>query len=119
LGNSYDARGNLVSVDRDINGTNYATGYAYNGADRLIQITYPSGMVIDYTLDAAGRVIAVDKTVDQVTENLVTGVTYEPFGPVSAKRGRIQLFNQAVHQSPNNWIRPLFADPLGSGWGQQ
>ncbi|NNE04210.1 MAG: hypothetical protein HKN15_00605, partial [Xanthomonadales bacterium] len=80
---SYDARGNLLSVSRDINGTNYKTSYAYNGADRPTQITYPSGMVVDYTLDAAGRVTAVDKTVNAVTENLVTGVTYEPFGPVS------------------------------------
>jgi len=80
---AYDARGNLVSVVRLIGGTSYRTGYAYNGADRLTQVTYPSGMVVDYSLDAAGRVITVDKTVNTVTENLVTGVVYEPFGPVN------------------------------------
>lgn len=40
-------------------------------------------MLVGYTLDASGRVTAVDKTVDTVIENLVTGVVYEPFGPVS------------------------------------
>ena len=80
---TYDARGNLTTVVRDISGTNYATSYTYNGANRLTQITYPSGMMIDYTLDAAGRVVAVDKTINPVTENLVTGVVYEPFGPVN------------------------------------
>jgi YD repeat-containing protein len=47
----YDARGNLTTVARDINGSNYTTSYAYNGADRLVQITYPSSMVVDFTLD--------------------------------------------------------------------
>ena len=80
---SYDARGNLTSVVRVINLSSYTTSYAFNGADRLTQITYPSGMEVDYTLDVAGRIIAVDKTVNTVIESLVTGVVYEPFGPVN------------------------------------
>jgi RHS repeat-associated protein len=80
---TYDARGNLISVDRGFVILNYTTYYEYNGADRLTKITYPSGMVIDYTLDAAGRVTAVDKTYSGSTDNLVTNVVYEPFGPVS------------------------------------
>jgi len=79
----YDARGNVTSVVRVIDESNYTTGYQYNGADRVTKIVYPSGMGVDYTLDAAGRVIAVDKTVDTMTENLVNGVVYEPYGPVS------------------------------------
>jgi RHS repeat-associated protein len=81
---SYDARGNLTGVVRDINGTIFTTRYAYNGADRLVQIIYASGMVIDYTLDATGRVTAMDKTINTISESLVTGVVYEPFGPVKS-----------------------------------
>ena len=80
---SYDARGNLTSETRTFGVDHYVTSYAYNGADRLRQITYPSGMVIDYTLDAAGRITAVDKTVDSVTEPLASNVQYEPFGPMA------------------------------------
>lgn len=80
----YDARGNLISETRTISGTQYITAYTYNGADRLNQIIYPSGMVIDYTLDAAGRLSAIDKTINAVTESLANGIQYEPFGPVSS-----------------------------------
>ncbi len=81
---SYDARGKLTSETRTIGVDQYVTSYAYNGADRLTQITYPSGMLIGYSLDAAGRITAVDKTVDSVTEPLVSNIQYEPFGPVAS-----------------------------------
>jgi RHS repeat-associated protein len=80
---SYDARGNLSSEIRSIGAVQYITSYAYNSADRLTRITYPSGMVIDYTLDAAGRIVTLDKTVEAVTEALASNIQYEPFGPVS------------------------------------
>jgi len=82
-GYSYDPRGNLTGVVRVTDGIKYSVGYTYNAAGRLTQIVYPSGMTVDYTLDEGGRVIAVDKTADGVTESLAAGVRYEPFGPVS------------------------------------
>ncbi|MEE8496293.1 MAG: RHS repeat-associated core domain-containing protein [Xanthomonadales bacterium] len=81
---TYDARGNLSSESRSIGLHQYITSYAYNAADRLHKITYPSGMVVDYALDAAGRITAVDKTVNTVSETLVSNVRYEPFGPVTS-----------------------------------
>lgn len=78
---TYDERGNLLSETRAIGVDQYVTSYAYNNADRLLQITYPSGMKIDYTLDATGRITAVDQTVNSVAESLASNIQYEPFGP--------------------------------------
>jgi RHS repeat-associated protein len=99
------------------------TQYAYNNADRLTRITYPSGMVVDYTLDAAGRIIALDKTVDGVTESLISGAQHEPFGPVSSfNYGNGLSYNATLDldyeldqlQSGNdlNWL--LGYDPVGN-----
>jgi len=79
---SYDARGNLLGEIRLIDAVTYATEYAYNDADQLTRITYPSGMQVDYTLDATGRITALDQSADGVTHSLVSNVRYEPFGPV-------------------------------------
>ncbi len=81
---AYDARGNLLSEMRTIGIAQYLTAYAYNDADRLLQMTYPSGMAIEYTLDAAGRIMTIDKDTGSGAEPLVSGIQYEPFGPVTA-----------------------------------
>jgi YD repeat-containing protein len=47
----YDAHGNLVSAS-DSTGT---TALQYDSADRLMQITYPSGRFLHFTYDAGGR----------------------------------------------------------------
>jgi len=80
---AYDARGNLISETRTINGTQYITGYTYNDADRLTRATYPSGMVINYTLDATGRITAVSQTLNSINSTIVSNVAYKPFGPVT------------------------------------
>jgi RHS repeat-associated protein len=80
----YDKHGNLISETRTTEVSSFVTAYTYNDADRLTRITYPSGTSIDFTLDAAGRVIAIDKTGGSGTESLVSDIQYAPFGPVSA-----------------------------------
>jgi RHS repeat-associated protein len=55
----YDARGNVLSEARTIAGTTYTVSYAYDLADRLTQITYPSGRIVTYGRDAMGRVTSV------------------------------------------------------------
>jgi RHS repeat-associated protein len=81
---AYDARGNLLSEIRTIGSAQYITSYAYNDAGRLVQVTYPSGMVIYYLRDAAGRITAIDKHTGSGLESLVNGIQYEPFGPVTS-----------------------------------
>ncbi len=80
----YDPHGNRISETRTIGGDQFVTSFTYNPADQLVQITYPSGMVIDYQFDTAGQVTSILKTAGSVTETLIDSVEYAPFGPVTS-----------------------------------
>ncbi len=77
----YDGRGNLIAETRTIDGVLYTTGYAYDAADRLLQLTYPSGLVVSYERDLLGRVSAVTMTKNGVTRDVASRLEYAPFGP--------------------------------------
>ena len=80
----YDARGNVITETRVIDGQTYVTEYAYDGANKLTEVTYPSGRLVSYQYDSAGQVDIV--TTQQSTtdaEVVVAGpIQYQPFGPV-------------------------------------
>jgi RHS repeat-associated protein len=80
----YDGRGNLITEARTIDGIIYTTGYVYDAADRLLEMTYPSGLVVGYERDLLGRVSAVTMTKDGVTRGIASGLEYAPFGPRTA-----------------------------------
>ncbi|NIW57445.1 MAG: hypothetical protein GWN21_20070, partial [Gammaproteobacteria bacterium] len=78
----YDIRGNLLTETRTIDGVAYRTAYAYDSADRLQSITYPSGTISSYTRDPLGRIDSVSATTGGVTQTLASNITYLPFGPM-------------------------------------
>jgi len=68
--------------------------YAYDLGDRITQITYPSGRIVQYGRDAKGRVNLVQtKSAASVgTWTVLAGsIAYEPFGSVKAIRFDLQL----------------------------
>jgi RHS repeat-associated protein len=72
----------LVEVDAGSDAHSLVTNSIYNNADRLNFLIYPSGDVIGYDRDAAGRTSDVTfMSGDPVP--LVSGVSYSPFGPVN------------------------------------
>lgn len=75
---SYDPHGRPAITTQAAVTASLTTGYGYDHG-RLASITYPSGKLVEYGYDGAGRVSEID--VNGVP--LITGVTYEPFGPVS------------------------------------
>ena len=81
----YDARGNITKETRTIGSQVYTTEYAYDLADNLTQVTYPSGRIVAYTRDSEGRVILVTmkKSVTDPEQFLVANIAYRPFGPVA------------------------------------
>ena len=81
----YDERGNVLTDTRVMGGQTYATQYQYDLADHLIQVTYPSGRLVNYQRDAQGRVATVTTqlTASQAPTPLATNITYEPFGPIT------------------------------------
>jgi len=76
---TYDARGNVLTESRAVQGRTYALGYTYNGADRLTTLTYPSSLAVTYTYDAQGRVRSISADGQPVLSN----IAYLPFGPAS------------------------------------
>ena len=86
LSRSYEARGLVTSGVRAISSHNYTTGYTYESAGRLSQITYASsGWKVTYTRDSAGQVTRADATQPGHTSvNLAQNIVHLPFGPASS-----------------------------------
>jgi len=82
----YDARGNVLSETRVIAGKSYVVAYAYDLADKVTQITYPSGRTVTFNRDATGRVGAVSTKASPAAASvgLASGVTYQPFSDLRA-----------------------------------
>ncbi|RJG05285.1 RHS repeat protein [Noviherbaspirillum cavernae] len=79
---AYDQKGRVTLETRTIGGMAYATAYSYDSAGRLSGITYPSGRMLAYIRDGAGRIAQIDTTREGVTATLARQVTYQPFGGV-------------------------------------
>jgi RHS repeat-associated protein len=56
---TYSALEQLTQLQKVINGSIYTTGYAYNLASQLTQITYPSGRIVQQSVDAIGRLCEI------------------------------------------------------------
>jgi len=79
----YNAQGFVTQMSQSVNGSTDVTSYSRSAAGRILAITHPSGDVLTYGHDAVGRVNAITATTNSGSMTLVSGVTYEPFGPVS------------------------------------
>lgn len=56
---SYTVLGQTSQLQKVINGTAYTTGYGYNLAGEMTQITYPSGRVVQQSFDPIGRLCEI------------------------------------------------------------
>jgi YD repeat-containing protein len=55
----YDQSGNLLSLRAALNGVVYETAYTYDPRGRLSSMRYPTGRVLHYVRDLAGRITAI------------------------------------------------------------
>ncbi len=76
---AYDVRGNVSAEARTVQGRDYTIGYAYNGADRLTTLTYPSGLSVAYSYDTQGRVQGIAAG----GQTVLSSIAYLPFGPAT------------------------------------
>jgi RHS repeat-associated protein len=83
LTRAYDERGNLLTEKRVNGSTTLTTSYTYDGASRVLTITYPDNSLLTYTRDAMGRITAVSDKPSGASSatTLASSITYEPFGP--------------------------------------
>lgn len=102
----YDAQGRLVQEIRLVAGQTAITGYLYaNG--RLDAMLYPSGRVVAYTYDAAGRVAGIGTSAPNgPAQAVVSLVQYHPFGGVKA----------FIHGNGLTHQRPLDAEGRLAGY---
>ena len=76
----YDALGRVTSETRVIGSQTYTTAYAYDAADHLTEITYPSGRIVTYARNRLGQVSGVTTKQNSGSSavNVATSVTWKP-----------------------------------------
>ena len=82
----YDERGNVTSESRVITSVGtLTTATTYDAVSRVSGTTYPSGTVVANTRNSMGLVTAITAKPPGASSasNVATGITYEPFGPVT------------------------------------
>jgi len=77
---AYDIWGHITSETRTHTGMPAAVvSYGHSATTGYpASMTYPGGMVLSYDYDAAGRISSIQAN----GENVVSNITYRPFGPV-------------------------------------
>lgn len=79
----YDLNGHVTQRSQTVNGKTDITTYTRSPAGRLLTVTYPSGNMVSFTRDGAGRVSGVSVTTSTGTKTLASNITHLPFGPIS------------------------------------
>ncbi len=93
---SYDQIGNLISETRTIGNSSFTIAYNFDSSNQLQSITYPSGQVIEHQFDAFGRIKDITRINQSSSENIVSNVTYNPFGQANG-----WLFGNGITASRN------------------
>ena len=74
---NFDARGRTLQESKTISGTAYTTGYTYDGANRVSNITYPSGETVSQSYNGRGLPYSVSGT---LAGNVVLSTLYNSLG---------------------------------------
>jgi RHS repeat-associated protein len=99
---TYDAMGRISNEQRTIAGVTKSLGYTYNLDSSISTVTYPSGAVVTYTQDSAGRALsAVD------IGNSTNYATHASYGPDNALTGFVSGDTITNSFSYNNRLQPL------------
>jgi RHS repeat-associated protein len=95
---TYDILGRLATETRTIAGVSKSTGYTYNLDGSVKTLTYPSGRVVTYTPDSAGRLVSA---ADGSGTNYVLSASYNPDGSLkSLLNGSTPALNQSFLYTP-------------------
>lgn len=77
---NYDLQGRIIGQQQTTGQLNLKLQIQYDNAGRPQTLVYPSGRVVGYSYDAAGRISRID--IDGVPA--ITGITWQPFGGVQS-----------------------------------
>lgn len=82
LSTTYTPEGWVASQSSVVAGSTYNTSYAYDSMGRATGVTYPNGVAANYAY-AAGKLASATVTINGATQNIATGLTYEPYAGVA------------------------------------
>jgi RHS repeat-associated protein len=106
----FDHRGNVYRKIQRQGSITLTTAWTHDLADRVLTMTYPSGLIVSYSHDGIGRIDGLylsGATVAGTSHGqLISAVLYEPFGPVK----RIDYGDghfQARSFDQNYWISSI------------
>ncbi|KRB08018.1 hypothetical protein ASD86_09475 [Lysobacter sp. Root690] len=115
----YNRYGRMSGKVQIINGKTFVSRYEYSKGGRLLAMTYPSGMRVAYAATSTGDVGSVVVTrPGQASENLLSSITYYPFGPagkLTFGNGRALNRTLNLNYQPTS-IQDSAADGLSLGF---
>jgi RHS repeat-associated protein len=95
---SYAPNGLMASETEKIDGTPYATGYAYDLAGNRLEITYPDGSVVRYSYNAAGLPETVEqKEAGGAYAPVIIDTDYAPTGLLSYQEGANGVYTRNTY----------------------
>jgi RHS repeat-associated protein len=76
----YDVNGRLASKEFISPGAtiDLTTGYSYNTAGQMTNVTYPSGMIVNYSY-SDDKIVGISYTVSGTTNTVLNNGVYQPF----------------------------------------
>jgi RHS repeat-associated protein len=80
---SYNTLGQVSVLQSQIGVTRYNQAYDYDRNGQLVAQQYPSGRRVSYHYDAQGRLATVDTQLNDRSENVLTHMRHQPFGPLA------------------------------------
>lgn len=80
---TYGPRGNVLARTQTNGGNSFTVQYEYDLADNVVAMVYPSGLRIDLSRDALGRIVAVDAVSNGTTLGLAGQIRYQPFDGIA------------------------------------
>jgi RHS repeat-associated protein len=77
---------NELVLNAAVTDSSGSTALAYDAADHLTQITYPSGRIVTYARNSLGQVagVATQQTALAANQNVATGVAWKPMSDLMA-----------------------------------
>jgi RHS repeat-associated protein len=100
---SFDAIGRIVAEQRSIGGQTKSMSYEYNPDGSIKFLHYPSGAVVAYTADSAGRTVSAVDSGHNI--NYATGATYAPSGALTGFISGDAITNSFSY---NKRLQPVF-----------